>query len=59
MLIVEDDPNRVSEELDLISCPNHCENDVPIVFQDFQYAAIDDGNYAAVQRDIEDHDGFR
>ena len=58
MLIVEDDPDSASE-LGLISCPNNCHNDIPIVIQNFQYAAIDDAAFAAAQRDIRDYEGFR
>jgi len=59
MLIVEDDPDNIPEALNLISCPNNCDNDIPIVIQDFQYAAIDDAAFASVQRDIRDYEGFR
>lgn len=59
MLVVEDDPSTLSAELDEVSCPNHCENDVRLVLQLFQYAAIDDGDFAAVQKDINDYEGFR
>eukprot|EP00058_Branchiostoma_floridae_P013141 XP_002598629.1 hypothetical protein BRAFLDRAFT_67026 [Branchiostoma floridae] len=31
-LIIEDDPAVMSDELEAISCPNNCENDVPLLF---------------------------
>ncbi|KAI8497952.1 hypothetical protein Bbelb_246040 [Branchiostoma belcheri] len=38
-LIVEDDPATMSDELDAISCPNNCQNDLPLLFGPwFKYA---------------------
>ena len=59
MLIVEDDPATIPDALGLISCPNNCENDLSFVLQLFQYASGDDGDFAALQRDIGDYEGFR
>ena len=59
MLIVEDDPTTIPDELGLVSCPHNCHNDLPFVLQPFQYVSEDDGNFAALQRDIGDYEGFR
>ena len=59
MLIVEDNPDKIASELEAISCPNNCENDLQFVLQSLQYASIDDGDFAALQKEIGDYEGFR
>ena len=33
LLIVDDDPTELPEELEAASCPNHCDKDVQMIFQ--------------------------
>jgi len=59
MIIIEDNPDTMPAELEVASCPNHCENDVPIVFQLFQYKNDEDGSFSVAQKDINDNEAFR
>jgi len=59
MIIIEDDPKTMSPELDAASCPNNCDNDIPMVFQLFQYRSDEDGSFSVAQKDIHDDDMFR
>jgi len=59
MIIIEDDPKTMSPELDAASCPNNCVNDIPMVFQLFQYRNDEDGSFSVAQKDIKDNEAFR
>ena len=51
MLVVEDE---AEDEIARYSCPRHCDREVQIVFQSFQYANDDDAAFASFQKDIND-----
>lgn len=59
MLVIEDNPGKISTELEEASCPNHCDNDIPLVFQLFQYDNSKTGSFSVTQEMIHDSSGFR
>ena len=59
MIVVEDDPAQMSTDLDAVSCPNNCENDLQMVLQLFQYSTDEDGSFSVAQKDLHDYEGFR
>ncbi|CAK8689527.1 unnamed protein product [Clavelina lepadiformis] len=59
MIVVEDNPAEMSTDLDAVSCPNNCENDLQMVLQLFQYSTDEDGSFSVAQEDLHDYEGFR
>jgi len=59
MIIIEDDSKTMSPELDAASCPNNCDNDIPMVFQLFQYRNDEDGSFSETQKEVHDNEAFR
>ena len=63
LLIVDDDPSELPEELEAVSCPNHCDKDVQMVFQPVLQMKNTTGRpnrgFVYLQSVIKDSDLFR
>ena len=64
LIIIDDDPWKLPKELEAASCPNHCDEDIQMVFQPLLQLKDNPGprpnrGFIELQRQINDSYRFR
>ena len=60
MLIVEDRPSEMPDELAIASCPDNCEYDIQLLFQPHLVFSTNVGRgYGTLQDQVHDYEGFQ